>query len=166
MTLTELQEKVIEWARAKDLIKPENVQKQLLKFDEESGELSGAILRNGQEKIIDAIGDTLVTLIILAEQLKFKIDMDELFSLSQINFSHSPNLMSNLMRLIVAKGEIPFVSSKGQSRAIKESIILTMSISLFLKLLPAHCLETAYNVIANRKGQTINGTFIKEEDLV
>lgn len=32
-----------------------------------------------------------------------------------------------------------------------------------LNLSQEGCLETAYNVISNRKGQTINGTFVKDK---
>lgn len=40
-------------------------------------------------------------------------------------------------------------------------IILCMQ----LQLDPVDCLESAYNKIKSRKGKTINGQFIKEEDL-
>lgn len=40
-------------------------------------------------------------------------------------------------------------------------IILCMQ----LKLDPIDCLESAYNKIKSRQGKTINGQFIKEEDL-
>lgn len=35
-----------------------------------------------------------------------------------------------------------------------------------LNLDPVECLEKAYNKIKSRKGKTINGTFVKEADLV
>ena len=34
-----------------------------------------------------------------------------------------------------------------------------------LGITPAECLELAYNKISKRKGKTINGIFVKEEDL-
>ena len=34
-----------------------------------------------------------------------------------------------------------------------------------LEIDPSECLELAYNKIAKRKGKTINGIFVKEEDL-
>ena len=34
-----------------------------------------------------------------------------------------------------------------------------------LGITPADCLELAYNKISKRKGRTINGIFVKEEDL-
>jgi NTP pyrophosphatase (non-canonical NTP hydrolase) len=64
----ELKDKILAWAERKSLI-PGNPDKQALKLMEEAGELAGALLKNNQDKIIDGIGDCLVVLIILAEQL-------------------------------------------------------------------------------------------------
>lgn len=60
---------VLDWARQRNLLNPENAHKQMLKVTEEVGELAGAIAKNNTEDIIDAVGDTLVTIIILSEQL-------------------------------------------------------------------------------------------------
>lgn len=98
--MNELNQKVLEWAEPKGLLKSENVSKQLLKLVEEVGELSGAYLKNKPEEIKDAIGDIQVVLIILSAQLGLNYE---------------------------------------------------------------ECLESAYNVIKNRTGKTVNGTFIKNE---
>ena len=100
MIFEQLEGEIINWARDRYLLKPNNAPKQFLKFIEESGELARAILKDDLEEEIDAFGDVLVTLIILAEQ---------------------------------------------------RGVNLT------------DCLEQAYNEIKDRKGSTVNGTFIKEE---
>lgn len=64
-----LKEKVLKWADKRDLLKEENSFKQMIKVGEEVGELGGALLKKDTDKIKDGIGDTLVTLIILSEQL-------------------------------------------------------------------------------------------------
>lgn len=69
MNFEELQERVISWADNRDLLLPTNASRQFLKVTEEVGELAGAMARNDQYEIEDAMGDTLVTLIILSEQL-------------------------------------------------------------------------------------------------
>lgn len=69
MTNEELQIKIIEWAAAKNLIKPENALKQYAKFQSEAGELADAILSNNRDETVDAIGDVQVTLIILCAQM-------------------------------------------------------------------------------------------------
>jgi NTP pyrophosphatase (non-canonical NTP hydrolase) len=98
--MSELNQKILEWAEQRSLIKPENSVKQLAKLTEEVGELAGAILKSKPEEIKDAIGDIQVVLIILTEQLGLNYE---------------------------------------------------------------ECLESAYSVIKNRTGKTIDGTFVKDE---
>lgn len=71
----ELEEKVLEWAADKGLLTSGNERNQLIKLFEELGELSGAMLKNNEEEVIDALGDIQVVLIILADQLL--LDLDE-----------------------------------------------------------------------------------------
>ena len=71
----ELEEKVLEWAADKGLLTSGNQRNQLIKLFEELGELSGAMLKNNEEEVIDALGDIQVVLIILADQLL--LDLDE-----------------------------------------------------------------------------------------
>jgi len=63
--------KIKQWASDKDLLKPENATKQMLKVMEEVGETASAVAKGNQEAIIDGIGDSFVTLIILSYQLGF-----------------------------------------------------------------------------------------------
>jgi phosphoribosyl-ATP pyrophosphohydrolase len=63
------QEKVIEWAKERQLIKLGNAPKQLIKLSEEVGELGSAFLKNDYAEIKDAIGDIQIVLMILSEQL-------------------------------------------------------------------------------------------------
>ena len=94
-----INEKVLEWAKERGILIPDNAIKQMLKLSEEVGELAGAIAKNNKVDQIDAIGDIQVVLIILSEQLG-------------INYKEA--------------------------------------------------LESAYNVIKERKGKTVNGIFIKD----
>jgi NTP pyrophosphatase (non-canonical NTP hydrolase) len=99
MNPLELEEKIVDWAIKRGITAPDNAPKQMLKVVEEVGELASGIAKGKQDETIDAIGDVLVTIIILSYQLELN---------------------------------------------------------------PWECLESAYNEIANRKGQTVNGVFIKE----
>ena len=67
-TFEVLQIKVISWAKERDLLNPENAKSQFLKVIEETGELAGAIAKDKKREEVDAFGDVLVTLIILAQQ--------------------------------------------------------------------------------------------------
>jgi NTP pyrophosphatase (non-canonical NTP hydrolase) len=69
-TWGELETGVRDWAYARNLLHQENAQGQMLKVMEEVGELSSAIAKQKHMgEVKDAIGDVLVTIIILANQL-------------------------------------------------------------------------------------------------
>lgn len=90
---------ILEWGKEKGLLKKEIYPMQFMKVIEELGELSNAILKEKREEEIDAFGDVIITLYLLAEQ-------------REVNLSEA--------------------------------------------------VETAYNVIKNRTGKMVNGTFIRE----
>lgn len=101
MTTDELIEKIKEWGRNKGIDNPD---KQLMKCYEEINEITREFVRGRHRTlgVVDAIGDTAVTLIILADILGY--DFTE-------------------------------------------------------------CLREAYDVIAIRTGVTIDGSFVKKEDI-
>ena len=68
-TFNKLEKLVLGWAEDRNLIKGSDPKSQFLKTVSELGELSDAINKNDKEGQIDGIGDVLVTLIIVAEQL-------------------------------------------------------------------------------------------------
>ena len=100
MNFTQLIQATIEWGNQRGLIQERNASRQMLKVMEEVGELAGSLAKNKRDETIDAIGDSLVTIIILSAQLGLD---------------------------------------------------------------PTECLQTAYNEIANRKGKTVDGVFVKEQ---
>jgi NTP pyrophosphatase (non-canonical NTP hydrolase) len=61
------------WARSKGLDKADP-NKQFLKVAEEFGEIAAALARGKEEELNDAIGDTFVTLVILAMQTGTSIE--------------------------------------------------------------------------------------------
>ena len=67
-------EKILNWADAKNITHPDNLKTQMLKTVEEVGELAQGILKDKNDLIIDAIGDVMVTLIILADIKGLDID--------------------------------------------------------------------------------------------
>lgn len=102
MTFESLQDEIIQWGYARNIISPKNTPNQFIKVTEELGELAEGINKDNQGQIKDSLGDILVTLIILSNDL----DVDLL-----------------------------------------------------------DCLRGAYDVIKDRTGKTVNGVFVKEEDL-
>lgn len=68
-TFDELVELIHSWAHERGLSRRQHAEKQMLKVVEEIGELSAGLARKDKEAITDAIGDVLVTIIILSNQL-------------------------------------------------------------------------------------------------
>lgn len=71
MTFEDLKKDVLQWGLDRNIIVPQNQLKQALKMVSEVGELCDAIIKKDEEKQIDGIGDVLVTVIILSEQLGY-----------------------------------------------------------------------------------------------
>lgn len=71
--MNELIEKVKQWSINKGIDRAEP-SKQFLKVAEEFGEIAAALARNDMEELQDAIGDTIVTLIILAQQHEMEVE--------------------------------------------------------------------------------------------
>ncbi len=62
------------WASERGLTKNGNQSRQMLKLFEEGGELASAIARNNKREAVDAIGDMVVVLTILAEQIGVPVE--------------------------------------------------------------------------------------------
>ena len=68
MTTGELFLAIEEWGKERNIISPENRGRQALKVMEEVGETMAALARGNRAELKDGIGDSIVTLIILAAQ--------------------------------------------------------------------------------------------------
>ncbi len=66
--------KIRGWAHARNLVLGSTTDKQFLKLIEEVGELAAGLARKDKVKIMDGIGDAVVVLTIMAEQLGFSIE--------------------------------------------------------------------------------------------
>ena len=58
---------VLRWAENRGILKNSDPKTQCLKFVSEAGELADAVAKGNKEDAIDAIGDVLVTLILLSD---------------------------------------------------------------------------------------------------
>ena len=93
---------------------------------------------------------------------------------SVINWAKERNLIKlgnapkQLIKLSEEVGELGSAFLKNDYTEIKDAIgdiqIVLMILSEQLAIDYNQCLEDAYNVIKNRKGKTINGTFVKDEN--
>lgn len=93
---------------------------------------------------------------------------------SVINWAKERNLIKlgnapkQLIKLSEEVGELGSAFLKNDFKEIKDAIgdiqIVLMILSEQLGIDYNQCLEDAYNVIKNRTGKTINGTFVKDEN--
>lgn len=72
MEMTELVEKVKEWAQERGLYEKGDPITQLAKLTEENGELARGLLKEDMDLIVDSIGDSLVVLVNLTELVNRK----------------------------------------------------------------------------------------------
>lgn len=148
--MLELIKKVEEWAEGHGYTSEEFTDNQYLKVIEEFGELCRGILKKDEELIIDSIGDTLVTLIILNKQINYCAS-DFLFELLDIN---TDGTVSEIVS--------DFILCLSQPIEVSVCFDKVCSLSTKLGYEPSHCLEVAYNVIKDRKITLKNGTLVKE----
>jgi NTP pyrophosphatase (non-canonical NTP hydrolase) len=146
--LNELQKKIIDWAKAKDLINQDNAPKQRLKLLEEVGETSRAILKNDVKEIKDGLGDIFVVLVILAEQVETNVEL--VFSKRE-----NKNDIDNILFAILEYGfddlDLFYTIELLNDACKKLDYDLT------------ECANLAWNEIKDRTGNTINGIFLKDE---
>lgn len=121
---------------------------QKLKFIEEFGELTSAHLKNNEPLKKDGLGDSLVVIIGLARIKGVKIDMTKgnYYEINEMTFDDT------------YWGIIDDVKNDRFNKALQGLIYLS---SQFLGLAYVECLNIAWNEIKDRKGETVNDSFVK-----
>jgi len=156
--MNELINKVEQWAIDRNL-HTASPQGQALKVVEEFTEAIVAYDDYDKEEMIDGVGDTYVTLIILCQQLK--INFIELLN-TLYDHERRFNSMESLNQLVsgVAKGNINLVKL-----GITGLLIQLDGIIILCQSTSEKCLTVAYNEIKDRTGKMVDGIFVKTEDL-
>lgn len=181
MEFNELVENVKSWSVAKGLDKAEPI-KQIQKLSEEWGELNQAKAKSNQEQLKDSIGDVLVVLIILGQQMDLK-DINKLVDANL--YKEAPEQIglfgaSTDELLLLGTAEIGRIASVltidgGRNGAKFQKMIIERSIVRLADVLDTvatnentstiECFELAWNEIKGRTGQMVNGVFVKLEDI-
>lgn len=78
-----LVENIEDWAEDKEL-NDADPNKQMLKVVEEIGELSQGLVKDNREQVIDSIGDAVVTLVILSQQLGLTLEQCTAYAYNEI----------------------------------------------------------------------------------
>lgn len=79
------------------------------------------------------------------------------------------NVPKQMMKVMEELGETSQAILKNKPEETKDGIgdtfVTLIILSTQLGLDPLECLQSAYNEIKNRTGQTVDGVFVKSEDL-
>lgn len=78
-----LVENIEDWAEDKKL-NDADPNKQMLKVVEEIGELSQGLVKDDRDQVIDSIGDAVVTLVILSQQLGLTLEQCTAYAYNEI----------------------------------------------------------------------------------
>lgn len=84
---------VIEWARERGILPASDAKTQMLKCVSEVGELADAIAKGNFREIVDGLGDTVVTLILVAEILQ--LDLTECLEIAYKEIADRKGKMVN-----------------------------------------------------------------------
>ena len=139
MKLEDTKNKVTEIANSWKLYENTTESKQVLKFLSELGEYADAVLANDTEAIKDAIGDMTVC-IINAEAMANKI----------FNYNTDFYWLENLLYGI-------------RTNKFTECFLSLNLIAEANNVELVECLDSVIEIISKRKGQMINGVFVKEK---
>lgn len=157
-----LEEKVEEWFINRNLHEANPV-KQFQKLMEETGELYAGIAKGKSDLTKDALGDMQVVLIGMEQQIKNGAQIEaspedmELLLLASSLGSMAQKIHNHLRH---NETQTPLVRSELVS--LHSSI---HAIAIHNLTTANDCLALAYDEIKDRKGKSINGIWVKEEDL-
>lgn len=148
---------VVSWAHARNLIGGSNPAAQFLKLMEEHGEHIAAREANDLTELADAIGDTAVVLIIIAEQ------EGVIQALPPIPGEPRMDIDYSLTQLAVA------LQNRTGGRAVAVAIAVWEALNALHMSAWSHgwglgdCLAAAWEEIKDRRGRMVDGIFVKGE---
>ena len=150
------------WAKKKGILEYGTPAKQLLKTLEEITELHAAIEDDNLEEIIDAIGDVVVTLVIYAKMKNITLfpNGSEELSDSKGTAQDPYFLLDNCNKLMLLE---KFTNDSIEKYyTVQMMLFLLNQIANRFDLKVWECFHSAYKVISKRKGEMVNGTFVKD----
>lgn len=167
---------IIEWAYEREIMTKGRLTKQLLKSEQENGELQEAIesYENGNKdalvEIKDAIGDVYVTLVVSMALYNekhthsvFKKIKPTIDGVVTLNWKYYISEAKNQDTLI-------FKVFTDEEKTINDIAARLSSYVTFLSMVASmydlelvECIDYAYNTISKRTGKMIDGSFVKDK---
>lgn len=167
--IKDLDEKIISWARWRGLDKKGTVEGQAIKTAEEVAELIIGLSKDDKDKIIDSIGDVYVTLVV-GNLIQGKANFERAFNRAEIDSKNivghfgAPDKAEQIINLMIATKEVLTLGYTPHTIGLMLMDIMIVAGENQLNL--KSCVESAYQEIKGRKGRIIDGTFVKESDLI
>ena len=172
--LEELRNNISEWGRKNGITINGKVEGQMLKLNSEASEISEAILEGDGSKFIDAIGDTFVVMVMVADILKRELNSDEL-DLRMVGYDKKITIGRDdldfglLFKFQVELGELNDLIAKGRYdasfTALNEMLSALNALAEDSNNKLVECIEVAYNEIKDRVGfLTPDGVYVKSTD--
>lgn len=184
-TIDRLAAQILGWANDRNLIEGSTVKKQYVKLVEEHGEFAAGLARGKEDVMVDALGDKMVILIIMAAQGKVNLP----YSLSFLCGSNDYRSYDSSVEAIrgnlagnLAGVEFGFIQSSSNIGFLGETLLSDaytlvrfsedigqcfgdcLAQCFEAALDPVKVLEDVWNIIKDRKGRMVDGVFIKEND--
>jgi NTP pyrophosphatase (non-canonical NTP hydrolase) len=166
--MEELFDKIRVWGAERNLTQnktPEQRFAQYTKTVEEVAELGVAVAKKDSGLFIDAIGDVVVTLVLQAglweRNLENIVHIERFYDGEAFHQYRYALLVENVALLgkFINLDDLANVESRlSRTYNILNDIAIGWGVDL------EECTQTAYNEIVNRKGRTVNGVFVKEND--
>ena len=166
--------KITAWADERNIKTKGRLTKQLLKSDEENAELQNAIenYENGNKEALiqikDSIGDVYVTLVVstylVSERAyltfrKIKTSKQQTVNVSWLYYIRELKSQDAKLFNVFTSTEATFIDIEVRLASYVNFLdMIAQNYGLEL----AECIEYAYNIISKRKGEMIDGTFVKE----
>ena len=141
--------------------------KQLLKLYEEYGELCAGIAKENIDLIKDSIGDMLVVMTILCQQLK--LDMEHVVATKHDMLEERIKELETVeIALYCANILDSFQKHEGRNyktQDLTDLLFILRLLAIRYGSTVEECYELAYDEIKGRTGQMVNGVFVKTSDL-
>ncbi len=148
-----------QWAHDRNIINGSTPARQFKKLMEEFGELGYAVAVVGDANLIkDAIGDIAVVLTIMAAMESLEIESLSLHTDLPKPCKSLGSLVTDFFWVLVEDNSLEV-----KEACYNDAIYALKSYSEYLDYDFTECLEFAYDQIKDRKGQMVNGIFVKEK---
>lgn len=169
-------EKLQVWSHVRNFPAGACIKGQALKLAEECGEIFEALGEGNETKYVDAIGDSIVVIGIIAHMKDYDVvtmmrdrGCPEYWANSVAFEFHVNNacFVTTAFSLQQALGEVCQAIAKGKGLIvpINHFMMHLCALAHMTGHNPMQCLNAAFSEIENRRGRMIDGVYVKQDDL-